>query len=190
MGLKLKDIYYFEPRFVEKSEIKVVGVADLFVNNIGINTKKRVPDLNDILVSKTVSGAIRNVVDEYVTIGLQNDHFWPSFIQNPPVFYHMASYEVSDFHDVPEDSVAMVIPASKYAVFSCESSFDPNTKKPLKQVDWDPLFGHYYGKWRLDQGVREKGYYLEISYYWRECIPGMPNGGYPIYKFELWVAIE
>jgi len=191
-----KDTYYVEPRLVTRGEIKLVGVGDVFINRqtgqLGVDTQKPIPDLYSRLMSKALSGAVKNIVDMYVTTAIESHFAWPSFIGYPSMQYHMAAYEVSDFRDVPEDMTAVTIPASRYAVFSCESPYDAQTRRPLKQVNWDPFFDGTYDLRRILDGfgIRRKGFHLEISRYWQEQIPGMPNAGYPIYKFELWMPIE
>jgi len=191
-----KDTYHVEPRLVSRGEIRLVGVGDVFVNHptgqLGVDTGRPVSELYGRLVDRAMSGTVKNIVDMYVTTAVESLHPWPSFVKYPSVQYHMAAYEVSDLLDVPGDMTATVIPASRYAVFSCESPYDPQTGKPLKQVDWSPLFdGTFDVRRTLDSfGIRHKGFHLEVSHYWREEIPGMPNAGYPIHKFELWIPIE
>jgi len=191
-----KDTYYVEPKLVTKGELKLVGFGDFFINRptsqLGVDTRKPIPDLYGRLIGEAVSGAIKNIVNMSVTTALETHHEWPLFVKYPSMQYHMAAYEVSDFRDVPGDLTAVTLPASKYAVFSCESPYDPQTKKPLKQVNWDPFFdGTYDLRKILDGfGIKHRNFHLEISHYWHEEIPGMPNAGYPIYKFELWIPIE
>ena len=193
-----KDIYHLKPKIIEKGEIKVVGVDEVFRHlpngPIGIDTKGIIPEL----YSRLYQYQIKNVVDVNMNIAIEVNISWPSFIPYPSLMYQMACCEVNDFCDVPEGLKAVVIPASRYAVVSCESPFDPQTEQPIKSVNYDALlFGDV--KWRDDSGrivvdgeiAREKGYVLKMIYFWPEQVPGIQEyGGAPMYKFELWTAIE
>lgn len=193
--MAMKDTYYVEPQLVTKGEIKLVGVGDVFINQptsqVGVDTKEPIPNLYGRLINRAISGAIKNILNMSVTTAFEMYHEWPPFIKYPSMQYHLAAYEVSDFSDVPCDMAAVTLPASRYAIFYCESTYDPQTKKPLQQVNWDHFFdGTYDLRNILDgYGIKQKGFHLEISHYWHEEIPGMPNAGYPIYKFEIWIPI-
>jgi hypothetical protein len=194
-----KDIYHLVPKLVEKGEIKVVGTDELFVMTpsgpLGINTKRTIVDLFGSLQIRT---DVKNVVYVNVNIGIEACHTWPSPIPYPSLLYQMACSEVSEFCDVPDDLRAVMIPASKYAVVSCESPFNPKTNQPLRSVDFSPLLFET-PKWRDNSGritingeiFREKGYALKMIHFWPERVPGIQeNDGFPLYKFEFWTAIE
>ena len=205
--MELKDVYHLEPRLVERGEIKVVGVGEVFAMGsegpIGVDTKGTIPALYARHAEKAyVENGVRNMVDENVNIGIEAYHRWPTFIPYPSLLYHMAGCEVSEFCDVPESLEAVVIPASRYGVIACEAPLGTKTGKPLKSVNFDALFSDLWNrsaKWRDDSGrivingkpVEEKGYILKMFYFWPEQVPGITEyGGAPMYKCELWFAIE
>jgi predicted transcriptional regulator YdeE len=202
-SLELKDIYYLEPRLVEKGEIMVVGVGELFAMTssgpVGINTKRTIPELYGYFQQRIyMKNDVKNIVDVNVNIGIEARHAWPPPIQYPTLLYQMACSEVSDLCDVPEDLKAVVIPASKYAVVSCESPLNPQTKQPLRSVDFAPLLFRS-PSWRDSSGriiingeiAKEKDYALKMIYFWPERVPGIQeNDGFPLYKYEFWTAIE
>jgi len=192
----MKDTYYVEPKLITIGEIKLVGMGDVFINRqtnqLGVDTKEPIPNLYGRLINRAISGAIKNILNMSITMALEMHHEWPPFIKYPSMQYHLAAYEVSDFRDVPSDMMAITLPASKYAIFYCESPYDPQTKKPQKQVNWGPLFDGTYDPRKIlnGYGIKYKGFHLERSHYWHEEIPGMPNAGYPIYKYEIWIPLE
>jgi predicted transcriptional regulator YdeE len=193
--MMMKDTYYVEPKLITMGEIKLVGMRDVFIktSQLGVDTKEPIPNLYSHLINRAISGAIKNILNMSITTALEMRHEWPQFIKYPSMQYHLAAYEVSDFRDVPSDMTAVTLPASKYALFYCESPYDPKTKKPQQQVNWDPLYDGTYDLHKILEGhgiKKYKGFHLERSHYWHEEIPGMPNAGYPIYKFEIWMPIE
>jgi predicted transcriptional regulator YdeE len=187
------DFYNLEPEVIEKGEILVLGVEDLFVNGVGTNTKEGMVSVYKLLNSKgrEYNDAISKYVkDRTTTIGIN----WPSSgsKSNSPVFefpdgshdelYHMAGYEITDVFDVPEGMKIRIIPPSKYIKFSCESAPDAETGK-AKRVNWAPLFDEGYRNFKKNNclGYKEKEYSLEIGY---------RSNGTTIDKYELLIAVE
>ena len=194
-----KDIYHLKTKLAEKGDIKVVGIGSVFAalpnGEFSVDTKETM----SVLYSRLYECKIKNVVDIDVNIGLEVYPSWPSFISVMPIKYHMASYEVTEFSDVPKDLEALVIPASKYAVVSCESPINPQTNQPFRSVNYGFLWERGGSNWRDASGkiiidgkeVKEKGYILEWFYFWHDKVPGIKEyAGFPLHKYELWIAIE
>jgi predicted transcriptional regulator YdeE len=174
-------IYDPEPRIEEKPELKIVGIEDLIVNNECVRTGKPVPSLFQAVAVR--GHDIKHLVDANILIG-DNRSDDPARLWDGPIARQLAGNEVTAFEDVPADMSMRLIPPSKYAIFSCEAPLDPDTKKPLIWADFGPLYP-WYAFNRARWGFKEKLYYLEVYYH-----VDVPEMGYPVARYELWIPIE
>lgn len=191
--INLIDQYNLEPKVIEKGEILILGVEDLYVNGISANTKE-----NMIGIYRLLSKKCKEYYDEVMkiaktpstTIGINSPSnnsksYSPIFEFDdgkPDEFYHMVGIEVNTLEFIPEGMISKVLPPSRYVVFSCEAIKDPITNKTHK-VNWGPLFSEGYKKFRAEGclGYTEKGYSIEVAY---------RSDGKTIDKFDLLIAVE
>jgi predicted transcriptional regulator YdeE len=170
-----------EPRIEQKPELKIVGIEDLVVDGTCAHTGKPVRSLFQAVAVR--GHEIKHMVDANVLIG-DNRADDPARLWDGPAARQLAGNEVTAFEDVPADMSMRLIPASKYAIFSCEAPLDPKTKQPLIWTDFAPLYP-WYASNRARWGFKEKLYYLEVYYH-----ADVPEMGYPIARYELWIPIE
>lgn len=188
-----KTIYDLEPKVVDKGEIMIIGIKELYINGVGVNTNEGVVGVYKLLSKSckaNYESIIKHAVDGSTTIGVNmpssnsksNSPIFEMEDGKPDEFYHIAATEVNSLDTVPEDMVGKVIPPSKYIVFSCQADVDPETNTPRK-VDWDPLFTEGYRKFKENGclGYKEKNYSLEIAY---------RSNGSTIDRFELLIPVE
>jgi len=172
----MKDVYKLEPTLIEKGEIKILGIQELYVNGIGVNTRESIVGVYKLLSSRCRANydtIVKLVVDRSTTIGLNisgpnsksNSPIFEMEDGKPDEFYHIASIEVNSIDNVPDGMVARIIAPSKYISFSCKAELDLKTKKPRK-VNWDPLFSQGYRDFKRKEclGYKEKDYSLEVAY--------------------------
>jgi predicted transcriptional regulator YdeE len=179
---KPQTVCHAEPKFVEKPELKLVGLEDLIVENQCVRSSKPVPSLYQAVAVR--GGEIKHLVDASTLIGDTRADDPARVWQSGAVYRHLAGSEVTAFEDVPPDMSTRLLPASKYAVFSCEAPVDPVTKRPLAAADFGPLCPWYTTN-RAHWGFKDKPYYLEVFYH-----ADVPELGYPIARYELWIPLE
>jgi len=182
-----RSIYHLEPMVIQSGPLRIVGAEDLFVQRpgggqIGADGKTQTGDLYKRL------NEIRNPVNPCVSLGIQRVGPSSKGLVAHDQFYHMAAYEVERFEDIPHGMVGKVVPPSKYLVYSCESAVDEATGQPSGSLDWEALFPKVFfdpDALYPKQGVKDRGWYIEISHYADNKAPG-----FPLTKFEIRIAIE
>jgi len=186
-------IYKLNPELAKKGEMKIIGVEELFVNLLGVDSNENVPvvyhKLSEMInkIKSEHSDAIKYIPSDTTTIGVQRNGMkskvnmprfdWPEGKDFD--FYHMAGIEVSEYFDIPDGMVKKTISPSNYAFFSCEVSTNTDTGKPSAEVNVDAVFDAYLEFQKKGQ-YREKDYYLEISHYTDDIMT----------KYELWIPVE
>jgi len=174
-------IYHPEPKIVQKGELKIVGLEDLIIDGKCARTGKPVASLFEAVAVR--GQEIRNMVDANILIG-DNRCDDPARVWDGPTSRQLAGNEVTAFEAVPADMSMRLLAPSKYAVFSCEAPVDPETRQPLIWADFGRVYP-WYAFNRARWGFKEKLYYLEVYYH-----ADVPQMGYPIARYELWVPIE
>jgi len=181
------------PQATQKGEMKIIGVEELFVNLLGVDSNENVPvvyhKLSEMInkIKSEHSDATKYMPSETLTIGVQR-HGMKAKVNMPRFdwpegedfdFYHMAGIEVNEYFDIPDGMIKKTIPPSSYVIFSCEVSTHSDTGKPSAEVNVDAIFDAYLEFQKKGQ-YKEKDYYLEMSHYTHEIMT----------KYELWIPVE
>jgi len=186
-------IYKLNPQITQKGEIKIIGVEELFVNLLSVDSNEGVPivyhKLSEMInkIKREQLDVIKYMPSESITIGVQR-HGVKAKVNMPRFdwpegkdfdFYHMAGIEVNAYFDILDGMTKKTIPPSNYAIFSCEASANSDTGKLYAEVNVDAVFDAYLEFQKKGQ-YKEKDYYLEISHYSDEIMT----------KYELWIPVK
>lgn len=143
------------PKFVERGEMKVVGLGTPFISILSPerNNHILIPRLWDAYLPR--AREIRNRLGP-VDVGLCEEYRPPEAAAREAPggdCYYIAGTEVSSLEDVPAGMVAKVVPAGRYAVFTHRGS--------LAKLEY--TMNYIYGSWLPKSGFeREERPDLEV----------------------------
>jgi len=174
-------VYRPQPQVVEKGAVRLVGVEDLFTDGRGVKTGTEVPGLYTAAAVRM--GEIKGIRSPMVMVG-DNRADSPADVWQPGrERRQLAGFEVTEFREVPKDMGIRLLPPSRYAIFTCEAPLDAQSKQPLAPADWGPVFP-YYAQNRDHWRFADRDYYLEFFHH-----ADLPDKGYPIVRYELWIPV-
>ncbi|MBN1503155.1 AraC family transcriptional regulator [Candidatus Woesearchaeota archaeon] len=134
-----------QPKFVEKEDIKIVGM----VCNTTMKNEKHKQDCQELwreFMPKMIQ--IKNKVNKDVAYGICIEDK-----KDPDDFIYVAGVEVESFKDIPKGMIIKTIPASKYAIFTHKGIVDQIGKS------WNYIFSEWLPKSGIE--LNKNGLYFE-----------------------------
>ncbi|MCA1020737.1 AraC family transcriptional regulator [Halobacillus litoralis] len=126
-----------EPKVVQKSHFKVVGVScQTMMDERSIKVPRLMEQFHTMKLPK-----VKNRVNAPRSIGMFVDP--PNWNESRDAFYWIAAVEVDSFEKIPQDMITKTVPAHTYAMIE----YDPSLH------DFDPY--SYLHQWIVENGYQQ-----------------------------------